>query len=83
MILILVILLLLSLYCDGSNETDIIGILKKRLLSLDQYITKKDHGDCNVSKFVKITEIPYGRRYLLSIFIIILIVLISFLVVTI
>jgi len=46
-----------------SDEEEVVDILKKRMSSLDQYIIKKPHNNCNLSKFVKITEIPYGRRY--------------------
>ena len=62
-LLLIVLLIILVPYIISADEKEIIETIKKRLLTLDQYIIKEAHSDCNLSKFVKITEIPYGRRY--------------------
>lgn len=65
LILQIILLIILNITKVISDEAEVIEILKKRILSLDQYIIKKPHNNCNLSKFVKITEIPYGRRYVI------------------
>lgn len=61
-LLIIVLLIVLTYINANDKEKEIIDTIKKRLLSLDQYIIKEAHNSCNLNKFIKITEIPYGRR---------------------
>ena len=62
LLLNIILFMILNIKNVISDEAEVIKELKKRILLLDQYVIKKPHNVCNLSKFVKITEIPYGRR---------------------